>query len=78
MTVPGSRTIELVWDRNTERDFASYTVFRDGMKIAEGLPAPSYSDKDVKPGTRYRYQVSAADTAGNPSALCVPVEAAIP
>lgn len=76
--VPGSRTIELVWDRNTERDFASYTVYRDGKKVAEGLTAPAYSDRDVKPGTRYRYQVSAADTSGNVSALCAPVEAGIP
>jgi len=76
--VPGARTIELVWDRNTERDFASYQVYRDGRKVAEGLTAPSYSDRDVKQGARYRYQVSAADTAGNASALCAAVEAAIP
>lgn len=76
--LPGSRTVELVWDRNTERDFASYQVFRDGRKIAEGLTAPAYSDKDVKPGTRYQYRVLALDTAGNLSELCAPVETAIP
>jgi hypothetical protein len=76
--VPGSKTIELVWDRNTERDFAYYQVFRDGSKVAEGLTAPAYSDRDVKPGTRYRYQVLAVDTSGNASALCAPVETAIP
>jgi hypothetical protein len=76
--VPGARSIELVWDRNAERDFASYQVFRDGKKIAEGLTAPAYSDRDVKPGTRYRYQVLAIDTAGNASALSAPVETAIP
>jgi hypothetical protein len=76
--VPGSRTIELVWDRNAERDFASYSVYRDGKKVAEGLPSPAYSDRDVKAGVRYRYQVSAADTAGNTSALSAPLETVIP
>jgi hypothetical protein len=76
--VPGARSIELVWERNAEKDFASYTVVRDGKKVAEGLSSPSYSDRDVKAGTRYRYQVSATDTAGNTSALSAPVETAIP
>jgi hypothetical protein len=76
--VPGSRTIELVWDRNAEKDFASYTVARDGKKIAEGLSSPSFSDRDVKPGTRYRYQISATDTAGNSSPLSASVETVIP
>jgi hypothetical protein len=76
--VPGSRSIELVWERNTEKDFASYRVFRDGQQIAEGVTAPAYSDRDVKPGTKYTYQVSALDNAGNPSAKSPPVEAVIP
>jgi len=76
--VPGTRTIELVWERNGERDFASYSVYRDGKRIADMLGSPAYSDKDVKPGTTYRYQVSAVDSAGNESALSGPAEAAIP
>jgi hypothetical protein len=76
--VPGSRSIELVWERNTEKDFASYRVFRDGQQIAEGVTAPAYSDRDVKPGTKYIYQVSALDNAGNPSAKSSPAEAVIP
>lgn len=76
--VPGTRSIELVWDRNTERDFATYQVYRDGKKIAEGLTAPAYSDKEVKAGTRYRYQVLAIDTVGNISALSAPFESEIP
>jgi hypothetical protein len=76
--VPGTRSIELVWDRNAEKDFAQYRVFRDGRKVAEGLTAPSYSDRDAKPGTRYRYRISAVDTAGNASALSTAVEAVIP
>jgi predicted phage tail protein len=75
--VPGARTIELVWERNTDRDFASYRVYRDGQRIAEGLGSPAYSDKDVKTGTKYRYQISAVDTSGNESVLSAAVEAAI-
>jgi hypothetical protein len=76
--VPGTRTIELVWDRNTEKDFASYRVYRDGKRIAEGLGSPTFSDKDAMPGIRYRYQVSAVDAADNESAPCGAAETAIP
>ena len=78
MAIPGTRTIELVWDRNTEKDFAGYRIYRDGKKVSEGQTAPAFSDSDVKPGTTYRYQVSAVDTAGNESALSAAVETAIP
>ena len=74
----GTQNIELVWDRNTEKDFASYRVYRNGQKIAENLTAPAYSDKAVQPGMTYRYQVSAVDTAGNESAKSAPVESVIP
>jgi hypothetical protein len=76
--IPGTKTIELVWERNAEKDFAGYRIYRDGQKVAEGQSAPAFSDRDVKPGTRYRYQVSAVDTAGNESALSAAVETAIP
>jgi fibronectin type 3 domain-containing protein len=76
--VPGTRTIELVWDRNTEKDFASYRVYRDGKQVADGQPTPAYSDKDVTAGTTYRYQVRSVDTAGNESPLSGAVEARIP
>lgn len=76
--VPGSRSIELVWERNTEKDFAGYRVYRDGKMIAQGLTGPVFSDRDVKPGTKYRYEVSALDNAGNESAKSAPAEAVIP
>jgi fibronectin type 3 domain-containing protein len=76
--VQAPKSIELVWDRNAERDLASYRVYRNGMKIADGLTSPSYSDKDVMSGTTYRYQVSAVDNAGNESAQSPVVEAGIP
>ena len=77
-TVPGTRSIELVWNRNTEKDFASYRIYRDGKKIADGATAPSYSDRDVQPKVKYSYQVSAIDTAGNESAKSPPADAVIP
>jgi fibronectin type 3 domain-containing protein len=76
--VPGTRSIELVWERNLEKDLAGYRVYRDGMKVGPDVTSPSWSDKDVKPGTRYSYQVSAVDTAGNESARSAPGEAALP
>jgi hypothetical protein len=76
--VPGTNTIELAWGRSTERDFASYKVYRNGQKIAEGLTAPTYSDRDVQPGVRYQYQVSALDTAGNESPKSANIDAGIP
>ncbi len=76
--VPGTRSIELVWNRNTEKDFAGYRVYRDGKRVADGLTAPSFSDRDVQPKVKYEYQVSAVDTAGNESAKSPPAEAVIP
>jgi hypothetical protein len=76
--VPGTRSIELVWERNTEKDFASYRVYRGGQLIAGSLTAPAYSDRDAKQGVKYGYQVSALDNAGNESAKSPLVEGAIP
>jgi hypothetical protein len=76
--VPGSRSIELVWERNTEKDFASYRVYRGGQLIAGNLTAPAYSDRDAKQGVKYEYQVSALDNAGNESAKSPVAEGVIP
>jgi hypothetical protein len=76
--VPGTRSIELVWNRSTEKDFAGYRIYRDGKQIADGLTAPAFSDRDVKPGIKYQYQVSALDNVGNESAKSAPFDAVIP
>jgi len=76
--VPGTRSIELVWDRNTEKDLASYRVYRDGQLTAANLTAPAYSDREAKQGVKYQYQVSALDNAGNESAKSPAVEGVIP
>lgn len=76
--IPAVRSVELVWQRDTDKDLASYSVYRNGEKIANGLTAPAYSDTSARPGVTYQYQVTATDTAGNESAKSAAVSAAIP
>jgi hypothetical protein len=76
----GANTVELAWTRSTEKDFRGYNVYRstDGgplVKIAELIPAPSFSDSKIEPGKKYRYEVSAVDTAGNESPHSTPADA---
>lgn len=70
--VAGVNTIELAWERNTEPDFKGYNVYRsveDGsfQKVADLVEAPTYTDRQVEPGKKYRYAVSAVDVKGNES-----------
>lgn len=79
----GINAIELAWERNTEPDFKQYRVFRSEeggpwVKIAEGLEAPAYSDKQVTSGKHYRYRITAADQNDNESKPTEPVEAIAP
>ena len=80
--VTGTTSIELAWERNIESDFRTYIIYRavgDGalQKLAE-VNVPTYSDRAVESGKRYRYAVSAIDQAGNESGKSPPVEAAAP
>jgi len=80
--VTGTNSIELAWERNTEADFSNYIIYRapgDGplRKLAE-VKVPTYSDKAIETGKRYRYAVSAIDQKGNESEKSPPVEAAAP
>lgn len=75
---PGINTVELAWDRNTEPDFKGYRVYRsagDGpfARVADMLEGPSFSDKNIQAGQRYRYTVSAVDQVGNESKQSAPV-----
>jgi hypothetical protein len=72
--ISGTRTIELVWDPVTDADLAGYRVYRNGVKIADAVLMPSFSDKDVVAGAKYSYQVSAVDLAGNESGKCAAFE----
>ncbi len=76
----GVNTIELAWTRNVEKDFKGYNVYRSTggapfEKIAELIPAPTYSDSKIEPGKKYRYEVSAVDLKGNESAHSTPADA---
>lgn len=80
MAVAGVNSIELVWQRNTEDDFAGYHVYRstDGappQPIAGPLDAPTFSDRTVEIGKKYSYTVTASDRNGNESARSAPAEA---
>ena len=70
--IAGAENIELIWERNTEPDLAGYRLYRaegDGKleKIADIPDKPSYSDRNVESGKRYRYAISALDREGNES-----------
>jgi hypothetical protein len=76
---PGIDTVELAWDRNTETDFRGYRVYRSVNggaveHIADLIEAPSFSDKAIEPGKRYRYAVSAVNQVGNESNQSAPVD----
>lgn len=70
--ISGLASIELGWQQNTDPDFESYNVYRaeegaEFASVATKLTAPTFSDKQVMPGKRYRYAVSAVDRTGNES-----------
>jgi fibronectin type 3 domain-containing protein len=79
----GLGSVELAWTRNTESDFKDYRIARSEeggpfVEVARGLDAPAYSDHAVQTGKHYRYQISAADQAGNVSAPSAAVEITAP
>lgn len=80
MAVAAVNSIELVWQRNTEDDFAGYHVYRSTdsappQPIAGPLDAPTFSDRTVEIGKKYSYTVTATDRNGNESAHSAPAEA---
>jgi fibronectin type 3 domain-containing protein/TolB-like protein len=59
--------IEVRWQKNTEKDIATYIVYRsvnngdwDKQSTVEGNRT-TYSDTDLKPETQYRYRIVAED-----------------
>jgi hypothetical protein len=66
---PGTNTIELSWERNTEPRFQGYNIYRavgdgDFEKVAGPIVAPSYSDRMVEAGKKYRYQITSVGVNG--------------
>jgi hypothetical protein len=65
--------IDLTWSPNIDEDLAGYNVYRwtegnEPVKInAELAKIPTYRDRDVRPGEKYFYSVTAVDSRGNES-----------
>lgn len=65
--------IDLTWAPNTEPDLAGYNAYRrqDGQAEVrintELVKAPAFRDRDVTPGHKYSYFVTAVDLRGNES-----------
>jgi hypothetical protein len=81
--IAGVKSVELAWERNVEDDLQGYQVYRalgEGPfeKLGVLTSAPSISDAAVESGKKYRYRVSALDTAGNESKSSDPVDIVAP
>ena len=69
VAVPTSGAVRLAWNPSPETDVATYAVYRasetgDFMRIATAVPPGTvYVDRDVRPGSTYRYAVTAIDRA---------------
>ena len=79
----GPGTVELSWARGMESDLSHYLVMRAAGSESEfqnigRVDVPVYTDRDIKPGSRYRYAVKAADFRNNQSNPSVEVEILIP
>lgn len=75
-------SIEVSWERSPEPDTRGYYVYRsvEGgafVKLSELQTLPAFSDKDVQPGKKYSYEVSAIDVRDNESKPSNPVEASL-
>lgn len=70
----GNGIVDLSWTANAEENIAGYYVYQGGAKITTSLvTATSYQVTGLTNGTAYSFQVSAVDSAGNESALSLPV-----
>jgi CARDB/FlgD Ig-like domain/WD40-like Beta Propeller Repeat len=68
--------VALAWDTSSAPDFDSWSLYRDGQRIAEDLTEPHFDDTGLDP-ERYEYTVTAVDTAGNESAPSKSAEAIV-
>jgi hypothetical protein len=67
--IPTSGGINLIWQANVEEDLGGYTVLRreagsDTLLLLTTTPTAEtrFSDRTVKPGVRYTYEVRAVDS----------------
>jgi fibronectin type 3 domain-containing protein len=73
VAVPSPGAIRLAWNPIPDRDVATYVVYRASdtgelVRIATTPPVGTvYTDRNVQPGTTYRYVVTAVDNARRPN-----------
>jgi fibronectin type 3 domain-containing protein len=66
-TTAGDAKVTLSWNASSESDLNHYVVYRNGTDV--GHPASNaFTDTGLTNGTKYDYQVTAVDNAGNESA----------
>uniref|UniRef100_C6E609 Fibronectin type-III domain-containing protein n=1 Tax=Geobacter sp. (strain M21) TaxID=443144 RepID=C6E609_GEOSM len=58
-----TNSVPLTWTPGANTNYS--IVFRDGVQIATNVPAGSYTDNTVSPGTSYSYTVTGYNTAGS-------------
>ena len=68
--------VTLTWTAVDDPDWASYSVYRDGERIADSLTEPRHIDPGLALDT-YDYVVTAVDGDGNESAPSAPAEAVV-
>ena len=67
--VAATASVQLSWNPVEDPSLAGYQLYRaegEGpfARLGGRLTAPSFNDRDAKPGTLYRYRVTALDTGG--------------
>jgi len=84
VAVPSAGAVRLAWNPSPEPDVAAYAVYRAGesgelMRIGTTMPVGRvYTDRDVRPGTTYRYAVTALDNARRPNESARSNEVSVP
>src|SRR5690606_37136939 len=81
--VAGLGSIELTWERSTAADLRGYRLYRasgagEVSLLADAIDGPAYSDRQISPGTTYRFRVTAVDEAGNESEPSATIEVSAP
>lgn len=76
--VPGTESIELAWEPNSEPDLAGYRVYRDGQRLTDTQQNPSFSDKGLESGKVVQYAITSVDRLGNESNPSPALEVRVP
>jgi hypothetical protein len=81
--IGGTASVQLSWNPVEDAGLAGYQIYRaesDGpfIRLGPKLMAPSFQDREARPGTPYRYRVTALDASGNESAPSEPAALTVP